>query len=89
MNCKELQNRRISIPTTATTKRYVPIIDVVDLIEDNPLEVTDNVTSVVKHRPQNFCSHDEAGGFLIDLNVSRDKTYVLEGRLKVPEFLIG
>ena len=69
--------------------RPKPVVDVVHLVEDDPLQIPDNVAAVVQHGPENFGGHDETGGFLIDLHVPGDETDVLERRLKVTKFLIG
>lgn len=36
------------------------VIDIVDLIEDDPLNVPDDVSTLVQHGPQDLCCHDEA-----------------------------
>ena len=37
------------------------IVDIVHLVEDDPLDVPDDVSALVQHGPQDLRRHDEAG----------------------------
>ena len=51
------------------------VVHIVDLVKDNKLDVTNKVSALVKHASQNLRGHDEAIGFWIDLDVSRQYAY--------------
>ena len=82
----------MSVPmsmTLATFYRNVPIVYVMNFVENDPFQVSDDIASVVQHRPKNLGGHNQARGFLVDLYVARDEAHVLECRLEVAKFLIG
>lgn len=39
--------------------------------------------------PEDFCGHDEAGGFWMQLNIPSQQPNVPEGVLEIPELLVG
>ena len=66
------------------------VVDIMDLIENHELDVSDEVRTFVKHAPQNLRGHDQAIRFRVDLDISsQDPDGVrTEGQLKVPKFLV-
>ena len=60
-----------------------------NLVKNNPLEVSDDVTAVVQHGPENLGRHDEAGRLGIDLNVASDEADIAERVLEVSKLLVG
>ncbi|RUS89107.1 hypothetical protein EGW08_003115, partial [Elysia chlorotica] len=63
------------------------VVDVVHLVEDNPLKVTHDVRAV-KILPQNFCGHDEAGCSLVELYVPCDQSNIAKGQFEISELLV-
>ena len=59
-----------------------------NLVEDDPFQITNDVGPIIEHRPKNFRRHDEASRLSIDLNVASQKPHVSKSRLKVSEFLV-
>ena len=49
------------------------VVDVVHLVEDDPLHVADEVRAAVQHRSQNFRGHDEARRVRLDAHVPREQ----------------
>jgi hypothetical protein len=46
------------------------IIDVMHLIKDDPLDVTDDVSALVEHRAQDLRRHDQAGRLGLDADIA-------------------
>mmetsp|Transcript_40497 Transcript_40497/g.95118 ORF Transcript_40497/g.95118 Transcript_40497/m.95118 type:complete len:400 (-) Transcript_40497:590-1789(-) len=68
------------------------IVDVVHLVEDDPLDVPDQVGPPIEHASQYLRGDDEHGGVLhVDLNVSRDQSYGRgpEGFAELPILLVA
>jgi hypothetical protein len=72
------------------TESYLQIIDVVDFVKDHPLDIPDEISSLVEHAAQDLCSHDETARFRVYLHVSSQNTNVFRPKsfLEVPIFLI-
>ena len=47
------------------------IVDVVNLVKDDEFDVANQVSTSVEHTTQNLGGHDQAGGFWIDLHITR------------------
>ena len=58
-----------------TVISYLSVINVVDFIEYDKFDVTNKICSFVQHAAQNLRGHNEAIGFWIDLDVSRQYAY--------------
>lgn len=86
------QNRKMIVGDGSKNgSTHLCIVDVMDLVENNKLDITNEVCAFVKHASEDFCGHDQTVCLWIDLNVSgqdpdRART---EGLLEVPEFLVG
>ena len=50
---------------------HLRIIDIVNFVEDDKLDITDEVGSLVEHAAQNFRGHNEAACLRVDLDVAR------------------
>jgi len=64
------------------------IVNVVDLIEDDPFNVLDLAAVVVKHRLEDFGCHDQTGCVLIELDIASDDANIPKLQLEVPVFLV-
>lgn len=53
------------------------------LVEHYPLDVANEISAPVEHRPKDLRSHDEAGRFRIDGHVARDEANVSEPGLPI------
>ena len=58
---------------------HLCIIDIVHLVKDNPLYVSDNVCALVQHAAQDLCRHDQARSLRLDADISGEKPN-LEGQ---------
>ena len=63
------------------------IIHIMHLIKNNPFDVSDDVCTLVQHRSQDFCGHDEAGGVWTNGDISRQQPNI-KFIAKIPKFLI-
>lgn len=64
------------------------VVDVVNLVKDDPLQIADDIRAVVQHRSQNFSRHDQTRSLGVDLNVARKQANISEGRLEISELLV-
>lgn len=67
------------------------IINVMDFVEDDPLNVSDHLCASVKIVSKNFCGHDHATCLLVHADVTCDDSDVLspEFHAELSVFLIG
>jgi hypothetical protein len=51
------------------THTHLCIIDIMNLVENHELHVSDEVRTLVKHAPENLGSHDQAVRLRVDLDI--------------------
>ena len=60
-----------------------------DLVEYDPLDISDNICPAVEHAPENLSRHYEARGVRIHRNISGNKPHIVELLFKISVLLIG
>ena len=55
------------------------VVDVVHLVEDDPLDVADDVGALVQHAAQDLGGHDEAGRLRLDARVAGQQPHLGAG----------
>ena len=73
------------------TSTCLRIVNIMDLIENDEFDISDEVRSLVKHTSENLCGHNQTIRLRVDLDIpGQDPDGVrTEGLLEVPEFLVG
>lgn len=61
-----------------------------DFIEDHPFHISYEVCTFIQHAAQNFCRHNQAARFWIDLDITREDANILRSKrlLEISIFLI-
>ena len=59
-----------------------------DLIENDPLDLSHNLTASINHVPQDFCCHDETCCILVDGDITCNQTHIIEFFLQLSVLLI-
>ena len=62
---------------------------VVHFVKDYPFHFTDDFATSIYHAAQDFCSHNEAGGFWVNSYVSSYQTYIPELLFELTILLVG
>ena len=65
------------------------IVDVMDLVEDDEFDVSDQVSSTVEHTSQDLGCHDQTACFRSYLYVSSQDTNIVELSPEVSELLVA
>mmetsp|Transcript_14784 Transcript_14784/g.22925 ORF Transcript_14784/g.22925 Transcript_14784/m.22925 type:complete len:247 (-) Transcript_14784:6-746(-) len=60
-----------------------------DLVEDDPSHLTSDLTSVVKHRPQDLGGHDDTRGRLVDGDIACHEPHIAELSLQFSKLLVA
>ena len=61
--------------SVSTRTAHLRVVDIMHFVEDDELDIPYQVRALVEHAAQNLRGHDEAVGFWIDLDVSRQYAY--------------
>ena len=66
------------------------IIDIMNLVENDEFNISDEIRTLVEHASENFRGHNQTVRLGVDLDISsQDPNGVrTEGLLEVPEFLV-
>ncbi len=72
-------------PDHATLK----VVDVMYLVKDDKLDISNEISSAVEHTPQNLGGHDQTAGFRVDLDVASQDTDFVKLQPEVPELLVA
>lgn len=65
------------------------ITHVVNLVKDDPLDLTNNLASPIDHIPQDFSCHDKTGGALVNSHVPSNQSYISKLFLQLTILLVG
>jgi hypothetical protein len=61
----------------------------VNLIEDDPFNLSDDLTAAIDHIPQDLCSHHQACSALVDGDITSHQSYIAEFLFEFSVLLIG
>ena len=67
---------------------YLFVIQIMNFVKYDPLQISNDIRSIVKHGPQNLSCHDKAGCGRIDLNITGNQTDTFKIILEVTKLLV-
>jgi hypothetical protein len=82
------QRRIVNVNNNLSIKPLLPKSITLSCYRAYPLNISNDIGTLVQHRPQNFCSHDEAGRLRPQANITSQQTHV-KLSTKISELLVA
>lgn len=63
-----------ALPNGPMEQTYLCVINIMHLVEDDELHITNQICALVQHAAQNFGCHNKTVGFWVDLDISGENS---------------